>query len=191
MSLSAMRSPPTGLTLIELLVTLAVLSVLSIMSFQALESLVTSRDRLLGQALEQRQTALAFAQMESDLQAFRRLNPAKRRAALRVTPTDQGWVLELPEARWSFERNRLVRRPLQGPGSDRVLMTGLRAANLALVLPSQPDQLFEPGRAWNWPDSAGLAGLKVSVSRSSGDRGQASAETVRVFLLGRPSARGG
>lgn len=187
----AMRSPPAGLTLIELLVTLAVLSVLSVMSFRALESLVTSRDRLLGQALVQRQNALAFAQMEADLQAFRRLNPGQRRAALRLSPTEQGWVLELPEARWTFDRNQLVRRPLQGPGTDKVLMADLRAASLALVLPSQPDQPFDPGRPWNWPDSAGLVGLRVSVSRSAGDAGQPAPETFRVFLLGRPSAWGG
>jgi prepilin-type N-terminal cleavage/methylation domain-containing protein len=186
-----MRHPPAGLTLIELLVTLAVLSILSIVSFRALESLVTSRDRLLGQALVQRQTALTFAQMEADLQAFRRLNHTQRRAALRVTPTDQGWVLELPEARWTFDRNQLVRKPLQGPGTDMVLMTNLHAAGLALILPARSDQPFDPGRAWNWPDSTDLAGLKVSIFRASVGMNEAQSETSRIFLLGRPNGSGG
>lgn len=190
MNLSAIRSLPAGLTLIEMLVTLAVLSVLSVMSFRALESMVMSRDQLLGQALLQRQTALVFAQMEADLQALRRLSAAQRRAALRLTSTQQGWVLELPEARWIFDHNRLLRSPMQGTTSERVLMTDLHAVSLALVLPSKPDQPFDPSRAWDWPDSVGLAGLRVEVSRSAAVAGQPSPEIFRIFLLGAPVAWG-
>ncbi|MFZ9812576.1 MAG: PulJ/GspJ family protein, partial [Burkholderiaceae bacterium] len=88
-----MRKPPHGLTLIELLVTLAVLAVLSVMSFRALESMVLSRDRLLGQAFLQRQLAMAFAQIESDLRVFRSLDAAQARQALRFSATAQGWLL--------------------------------------------------------------------------------------------------
>lgn len=182
-----MRRPPLGLTLIELLVTLAVLAILSVMSFRALESMVLSRDRLLGQAFLQRQLAMAFAQIESDLRVFRSLDAAQARQALRFSATAQGWLLVMPGASWEFEADRLVRRSLRGPTVPRLMISGLGDATVSLVLPARQDQVLGAGTPWDWPESTSLAGLKLSLFPSGAAADPTAQEVYRVFLLGLPA----
>lgn len=103
-----MRRSPSGMTLIEVLVTLAVMAVLSLMSFLALERLAMGKTSLLQTAQDQRRLLLIQAQIERDLQPLNRMQPNERVNALALGES----LLRMPSAEWFWNERGLYRRTL-------------------------------------------------------------------------------
>jgi prepilin-type N-terminal cleavage/methylation domain-containing protein len=61
------RRPPSGFTLLELLVAITVLSIVSLIAWRGLDALVATRERLEPEVDEIRALLTVFGQMERDL----------------------------------------------------------------------------------------------------------------------------
>ena len=69
------RHPGRGFTLVELLVAIGLMAVLAILSWRGLETILQSRERLVGSSDELRSLTLALSQLDEDLKHAAALRP--------------------------------------------------------------------------------------------------------------------
>ncbi|NDC35776.1 MAG: prepilin-type N-terminal cleavage/methylation domain-containing protein [Synechococcaceae bacterium WB9_2_112] len=167
-----MRSPPLGMTLIEVLVTLSVMAVLSLMSFLALERLAAGKTSLLQSAQDQRRMLLIQAQIEQDLQPLTRMLPNERVQALVLEEAR----LRTPQAMWFWTDRGLFRQGLSGSAADTAVTqfwTGPLVLRLEyLAVGGSPEQ-----RAPIGPGVANPKAVELSLER-------AGQRLTRLYYIG-------
>jgi prepilin-type N-terminal cleavage/methylation domain-containing protein len=97
---------PSGLTLIEMLVTLLITAILAVMGFRVIERFTISQDGLLYQASTQRSLAMTWVQIEQDLTTVSFFSPRQRSVQLAQIP--QGY--RLGSVVWGLDKNGALSR---------------------------------------------------------------------------------
>lgn len=97
---------PSGLTLIEMLVTLLITAILAVMGFRVIERFTVSQEGLLYQASTQRSLAMTWAQIEQDLMTVSFFSPRQRSVQLAQIP--QGY--RLGPVAWGLDKDGALSR---------------------------------------------------------------------------------
>ena len=129
-SLSRARATyPSGLTLIEMLVTLLITAILAVMGFRVIERFAISQEGLTYQASLQRSLAMTWSQIEQDLETFSFLSPRQRSAQLSQTP--QGY--RVGPVTWGLDKDGAFSRTSFSDSNPMVFMQQVTSVRFALL----------------------------------------------------------
>ena len=129
-SLSRARATyPSGLTLIEMLVTLLITAILAVMGFRVIERFAISQEGLTYQASLQRSLAMTWSQIEQDLETFSFLSPRQRSAQLSQTP--QGY--RVGPVTWGLDKEGAFSRTSFSDSNPMVFMQQVTSVRFALL----------------------------------------------------------
>jgi prepilin-type N-terminal cleavage/methylation domain-containing protein len=129
-SLSRTRATyPSGLTLIEMLVTLLITAILAVMGFRVIERFAISQEGLTYQASLQRSLAMTWSQIEQDLETFSFLSPRQRSAQLSQTP--QGY--RIGPVTWGLDKEGAFSRTSFSDSNPMVFMQQVTSVRFALL----------------------------------------------------------
>ena len=129
-SLSRTRATyPSGLTLIEMLVTLLITAILAVMGFRVIERFAISQEGLTYQASLQRSLAMTWSQIEQDLETFSFLSPRQRSAQLSQTP--QGY--RIGPVTWGLDKDGAFSRTSFSDSNPMVFMQQVTSVRFALL----------------------------------------------------------
>jgi prepilin-type N-terminal cleavage/methylation domain-containing protein len=129
-SLSRTRATyPSGLTLIEMLVTLLITAILAVMGFRVIERFAISQEGLTYQASLQRSLAMTWSQIEQDLETLSFLSPRQRSAQLTQSP--QGY--RVGPVTWGLDKEGALSRTSFSDSNPMVFMKQVTSVRFALL----------------------------------------------------------
>ena len=120
---------PSGLTLIEMLVTLLITAILAVMGFRVIERFAISQEGLTYQASLQRSLAMTWSQIERDLETFSLLSPRQRSAQLTQTP--QGY--RVGPVTWGIDKEGAISRVSFSDSTPMAFMQQVTSVRFALL----------------------------------------------------------
>ncbi|MBE0594910.1 MAG: prepilin-type N-terminal cleavage/methylation domain-containing protein [Gemmatimonadales bacterium] len=192
------RRPAAGFTLLELLVAVALMAILAVLSWRGLDSVLASREHIIGHTDETRAISVLFSQLDEDLRRswpLHRLDALGRRPVAFVRDDVDGPVridlLREAPADSPIRFERIVYRLRDG-----LIERGFgpwRPADDDLPLPVWQPLLADVDavawRGWlagrnDWQDAAALVSLPPSTGIAGADR-QFDPAGVEITLLRR------